>query len=107
MLEHVAGHPGADLQVGQAEVAVDRVALRLLQHDLQLRTAARRLAGAAVRSGATDSAVASDSISESFGSRRPFSSSDSADGARPTRSAELGEGQAAGAPQVARGAGRT
>jgi len=43
MLEHVVGHPGAGLQVGQAEVGVERVALRLLQHDLQLRAAARRL----------------------------------------------------------------
>ena len=34
----------------------------------------------------TDSAAASASISEILGSRRPFSSSDSTEGARPTRS---------------------
>ena len=43
VFQHVAGHPGADLQVGQAQVAEERVALRLLQRDLKLRTAARRL----------------------------------------------------------------
>ena len=84
MLEHVVGHPRADLQVRQAEVGVERVALGLLQRDLQLRAAARRLVAQQFL-GVTDSARASDSISESFGSRRPFSSSDSADGARPTR----------------------
>ena len=68
-----------------------------------ISSCARRLGGwwRSSSSGATDSARARDSISESFGSRRPFSSSDSADGARPTRRAELGERQATGAPQVA------
>ena len=44
VLDHVARHPRADPQVRQAEVAVDRVLLRLLEGDLQLGPAARRLA---------------------------------------------------------------
>ena len=48
----------------------------------------RRLGGCRLSSSVvgTESAAASCSISDSFGSRRPFSSSDRADGARPTRS---------------------
>jgi len=43
VLEHVAGHPGAGLHVGQSEIPVHGVALRLFHRDLQLRPAARRL----------------------------------------------------------------
>ena len=43
MLEHVGGHPGADPQRGQAEIAERRVLLGLLQRDLQLGPAAGRL----------------------------------------------------------------
>ena len=44
VLDHVARHPRADPQVRQAQVPVDRVALRLLQGDLQLGPPAGRLA---------------------------------------------------------------
>src|SRR5215471_4504695 len=52
-----------------------------------ISSCARRLGGCgrSSSSGDTDSALASASIRESFGSRRPFSSMDSAEGARPTR----------------------
>ena len=43
VLQHVVRHPGAGLQMRQAEIAVHRVALRLLHRDLELGPAARRL----------------------------------------------------------------
>jgi hypothetical protein len=43
MLDHVIGHPLGDLEVRQAERLVERVALCLLQRDLQLGAAGRRL----------------------------------------------------------------
>jgi predicted nucleic acid-binding Zn ribbon protein len=43
MLEHVIGYPRADLQVRQAKIGVERIALRFFQRDLQLRAPARRL----------------------------------------------------------------
>jgi hypothetical protein len=84
VLEDVGRHPGADAQLGQAEARVGRVALRLLQGDLQLGAAARRLLLQQLGTG-TPRAAASCSTSDSRGSRLPFSISDSTDGVRPTR----------------------
>ena len=67
-----------------------------------ISSCARRLGGWRLSSSVTgtDSAAASCSISDSLGSRRPFSSSESTDGARPTPLPELGERQPAGPAQV-------
>ena len=46
VLQHLGRHPGADLQVRQAELGVAGIALRFLQGDLQLRPAAGRPAAA-------------------------------------------------------------